>query len=67
MFSPIPPPDNNNEVSNRAKGTQDGNGDQGQDFAQKATPTDEVEEFLRIIRKSDYKVVDQLNQTPSKI
>lgn len=26
----------------------------------------EVEEFLRIIRKIDYKVVDQLNQTPSK-
>jgi hypothetical protein len=28
---------------------------------------EEVDEFLRIIRKSDYKVVDQLNQTPSKI
>lgn len=33
----------------------------------KATYADEVEEFLRIIRKSYYKVVDQLNQTPSKI
>jgi hypothetical protein len=30
-------------------------------------PQDEADEFLRIIRKSDYKVVDQLNQTPSKI
>jgi hypothetical protein len=30
-------------------------------------PQEEVDEFLRIIRKSDYKVVDQLNQTPSKI
>lgn len=29
--------------------------------------TDEVEELLRIIRKSDYKVIDQLGQTPSKI
>lgn len=28
---------------------------------------DDVEEFLRIIKKSDYMVVDQLNQTPSKI
>lgn len=27
----------------------------------------EVEELLRIIRKSDYKMVDQLSQTPSKI
>ncbi|XP_050897847.1 uncharacterized protein LOC127104725 [Lathyrus oleraceus] len=34
----------------------------------KATITcEEAEEFLRIIKKSDYKVVDQLNQTPSKI
>ncbi|XP_050914623.1 uncharacterized protein LOC127129497 [Lathyrus oleraceus] len=32
-----------------------------------AVTHDEVEEFLRIIKKSDYKVVDQLNQTPSKI
>lgn len=28
---------------------------------------EEAKEFLRIIKKSDYKVVDQLNQTPSKI
>jgi hypothetical protein len=28
---------------------------------------EEAEEFLRITKKSDYKVVDQLNQTPSKI
>lgn len=27
----------------------------------------EAEEFLRIIKKSDHKVVDQLNHTPSKI
>lgn len=32
-----------------------------------AVTREEVEEFLRIIKKSDYKVVDQLNQTPSKI
>ncbi|XP_050901926.1 uncharacterized protein LOC127108493 [Lathyrus oleraceus] len=28
---------------------------------------EEAEEFVRIIKKSDYKVLDQLNQTPSKI
>ncbi|MCH91444.1 hypothetical protein A2U01_0012371, partial [Trifolium medium] len=28
---------------------------------------DEMDEFLKIIKKSDYKVVDQLSQTPSKI
>lgn len=27
----------------------------------------EVEELLKIIRKSDYKLVDHLSQTPSKI
>lgn len=36
--------------------------------ADKASPsTQEVEELLKIIRKSDYKIVDQLGQTPSKI
>lgn len=43
------------------------NEDQGKNVAQKETPTNEFEEFLRLIKKSDYKVVDQLNQTPSKI
>ncbi|XP_050875985.1 uncharacterized protein LOC127079647 [Lathyrus oleraceus] len=32
-----------------------------------AVTREEAEEFLRIIKKIDYKVVDQLNQTPSKI
>ena len=32
-----------------------------------AATREEAEEFLRIINMSDYKVVDQLNQTPSKI
>ncbi|XP_050897557.1 uncharacterized protein LOC127104416 [Lathyrus oleraceus] len=32
-----------------------------------AVTREEAEEFLRIIKKSNYKVVDQLNQTPSKI
>lgn len=29
--------------------------------------TDEDAEFLRIIKKSDFKIIDQLHQTPSKI
>lgn len=32
-----------------------------------AITLEEDEEFLRIINKSDYKVVSSLNQTPSKI
>ncbi|XP_050908310.1 uncharacterized protein LOC127121930 [Lathyrus oleraceus] len=41
---------------------------QGIHLSPKAAVTrEEAEEFLRIIKKSDYKVVDQLNQTPSKI
>lgn len=32
-----------------------------------AVTGEEAEEFLRIIKKSDYNIVDQLNQTPSKI
>lgn len=43
------------------------NDSQGQNTTQKTTHSDEVEEFLRLIKKSDYKVVDQLNQTPSNI
>jgi hypothetical protein len=35
--------------------------------AQPAVQADEASEFLRIIKKSDYKIVDQLHQTPSKI
>ncbi|XP_050908987.1 uncharacterized protein LOC127122740 [Lathyrus oleraceus] len=41
---------------------------QGMHLSPKVAVTrEEAEEFLRIIKKSDYKVVDQLNQTPSKI
>lgn len=49
------------------KGKQVENNEQGRDSTQRATPISEVEEFMRIIKKSDYKVVEQLNQTPSKI
>ncbi|GAU28982.1 hypothetical protein TSUD_391830 [Trifolium subterraneum] len=35
--------------------------------SKKMAPQEDVEEFLRIIQKSDYKIIDQLGQTPSKI
>ncbi|XP_050918819.1 uncharacterized protein LOC127136279 [Lathyrus oleraceus] len=38
-----------------------------QNIMPSASSSPDVEELLRIIRKSDYKVVDQLSQTPSKI
>ncbi|XP_050890909.1 uncharacterized protein LOC127096370 [Lathyrus oleraceus] len=69
VFAPVPPTDNGNQgASSRNLGKQVVNDDgRRQNTAQKATPTDEVEEFLCHIKKSDYKVVDHLNQTPSKI
>ncbi|XP_050919836.1 uncharacterized protein LOC127137415 [Lathyrus oleraceus] len=45
------------------KGKQIDGANQRQDSA----PSNEVDVSLRIIKKSDYRVVDQLNQTPSKI
>lgn len=69
VFAPIPPADKGSQgASSRNPGKQVVNDDGlGKNAAQKETPTDEVEEFLRLIKKSDYKMVDQLNQTPSKI
>lgn len=37
------------------------------DISKKLVQLNEANEFLKLIRKSDYKVVDQLQQTPSKI
>ncbi|XP_050875925.1 uncharacterized protein LOC127079584 [Lathyrus oleraceus] len=64
---------NNVDALERAKGKQVVSDDSGS--AQVNTPnvvpetssSQEVEELLRLIRKSDYKVIDHLNQTPSKI
>lgn len=33
----------------------------------KSITFEEIQEFLKLIKKSDFKIVDQLNQTPSKI
>ncbi|XP_050877529.1 uncharacterized protein LOC127081302 [Lathyrus oleraceus] len=63
------------DTSERAKGKEvavqipiPNQGMQDMHLSPKAGVTREkAEEFLRIIKKSNYKVVDQLNQTPSKI
>lgn len=63
IFAHVPPVIDNGWTSNQEKGKQVEKDQQSQDFP----PTIEVEKFLRITKKSDYKVVDQLNQTLSKI
>ncbi|XP_050916461.1 uncharacterized protein LOC127131593 [Lathyrus oleraceus] len=50
-------------LSTSYKGKQIDGTNQRQDPA----PSNEVDKFLRIIKKSDYRVVDQFNETPSKI
>lgn len=54
----------------RAKGKQvlvEGQSSESDNAPQQDVVSQEVEELLRIIKKSDYKVVDHLSQTPSKI
>lgn len=63
IFAPTFPPDDNSGPSAQEKGKQIKNTQQRQD----SLPANEVYKFLRIIRRSDYRMVDQLNQTPSKI
>lgn len=63
IFTPVPPVIDNGGTSSQDKGKQIEGNQQRHD----STPTSEVEEFLHIIKKSDYKVVNQLNQTLSKI
>ncbi|XP_050919544.1 uncharacterized protein LOC127137099 [Lathyrus oleraceus] len=63
IFAPTPIPIGTINPSTSDKGKQIDGAQQRQDPA----PSNEVDEFLRIIKKSDYRVVDQLNQTPSKI
>ncbi|XP_050891446.1 uncharacterized protein LOC127096960 [Lathyrus oleraceus] len=63
IFAPTPTPIRITNPSTLDKGKQIDGAQQRQDPA----PSNEVDEFLRIIKKRDYRVVDQLNQTPSKI
>ncbi|KAI5429484.1 hypothetical protein KIW84_034174 [Lathyrus oleraceus] len=68
LFSPpITQADNAGAVA-KAKGKQAVNGDtSAPQGSSEPTFANDVDELLRIIKKSDYKVVDQLIQTPSKI
>lgn len=66
--APPPPPEKENpRVNAKNMGKQPADLEQGQAYTQGKVVSEDVEEFLRIIKKSDYKVVDQLNQTPSTI
>ncbi|KAI5396726.1 hypothetical protein KIW84_062813 [Lathyrus oleraceus] len=68
LFAPQPLRDNNVEALAKAKGKQ---AVVEEEPVQKEAPEGsfekDVEEFMKIIKKSDYKIVDQLNQTLSKI
>ncbi|XP_058765542.1 uncharacterized protein LOC131639041 [Vicia villosa] len=61
--------DDNAEALARDKGKRvaEDTVDQGQSSKSEDTVAKEMEEFLKIIKKSEYKVVDQLSQTQSKI
>ncbi|XP_058745905.1 uncharacterized protein LOC131618759 [Vicia villosa] len=61
--------DDNTEALAQAKGKRvvEDTMDQGQSSNSEDTVAKEMEEFLKIIKKSEYKVVDQLSQTQSKI
>ena len=63
VFAPTPPPPEEviEEVPVKDKGKQVVNDSPGTSFEQ------QVEQLIRVIKKSDFKVVDQLNQTPAKI
>ncbi|XP_050915175.1 uncharacterized protein LOC127130153 [Lathyrus oleraceus] len=63
IFAPTLTPIGTINPSTSDKGKQIDGANQRQDPA----PSNEVDEFLCIIKKSDYRVVDQLNQTSSKI
>ena len=41
--------------------------EEGNDFRKKGISTEEAIEFLRIIRQSEFKVIEQLNKTPARI
>lgn len=49
------------------KGKEVNSPETGEGSSKKVVSVEEDREFLKIIKKSNYKVVDQLNQTPSKI
>ena len=67
LFAPQPLRDAAAESSARAKGKQTMVDEEPAQKEAEGSFQKDVEEFMKIIKKSDYKIVDQLNQTPSKI
>ncbi|KAI5388283.1 hypothetical protein KIW84_074102 [Lathyrus oleraceus] len=68
LFSPPVTQTDNVDVAAKAKGKQVVNeGASTPQAGSEPTFTKDVDELLRIIKKSDYKAVNQLIQTPSKI
>lgn len=63
IFAPTSPPVGNSGPLAQDKGKQIDNAQQRQE----SLPTNEVDEFLCVTKRSDYRVVEQINQTPSKI
>lgn len=68
VFASAPPLEKDNaEMSAKNKGKQVIGASQGQVLPQTKFTSNDVEEFLKIIKRNYYKMVNQLNQTPSKI
>ncbi|XP_050890888.1 uncharacterized protein LOC127096349 [Lathyrus oleraceus] len=63
LFAPEQPP--KRRIPESSKGKESISSEEGP--SQKTASREEAEEFLRLIKKSDYKMVDRLNQTTSKI
>lgn len=68
VFASTPPLEKNNfKPLAKGKGKRNANADQGKNPTLNKSPLEDVDELMRIIRRSDYKMVEQLNQMPSKI
>lgn len=65
VFAPEQPQEKSVVEPSKGKGVLDS--DTNTRPSPKAISQEEVDEFLWIIKRSDYEVVDHLNQTPSKI
>lgn len=66
-FALVPTHNRNDEPLAKAKGKEVVDTNQGSNSLKEASSQEEVEELLRIINKSNYHVVNQLNHTPLKI
>lgn len=67
VSTPVPTQNKNVEALSKAKDKEVIDTNQEPNSPKWTSSQKETEEFLRIIRKSDYRMVDQLNHTFSKI